>query len=60
MTCSKCGGLAVEEQSLDFYGRTDRWRCVNCGWSLMKNPGTAAVSRARHAASHNVSRSETS
>lgn len=43
MICSKCGGLAVAERSLDLYGRADRWRCVNCGWSLMmKNPGATA------------------
>ncbi len=58
MTCSKCGGLTVAERSLEFYDRTDRWRCVNCGWSLMKNPGATAVSRERHDISHNASRSE--
>lgn len=58
MTCSKCGGLAVLEQSLDFYDRTDRWRCVNCGWSLMKNPWVTAVSRKRDGIPRNISRSE--
>lgn len=58
MTCSKCGGLAVAERSLDFYDRADRWKCVNCGWSLMKNPGTAAVARARDGRPRDASRSE--
>ena len=35
-----------------------RWRWVNCGWSLMKNPGEMTVSRKRRGMPHNASRSE--
>lgn len=33
-TCQKCRGLLVAERHLDFYCRSVRWKCVNCGWSL--------------------------
>lgn len=36
-TCQKCGGLLVAERSMDFYSRSARWKCVNCGWSLLEN-----------------------
>lgn len=31
MTCSRCGGHLVLEQSIEFYQPQSRWRCVNCG-----------------------------
>lgn len=35
-TCQKCGGLLVAERPLDFYNRSARWKCINCGWSLLE------------------------
>ena len=36
MTCSRCRGLMIEDQFLDFHGAfgemwTTSWRCVSCG-----------------------------
>lgn len=37
MTCQKCNGLLISERILEFYAHTDRWKCINCGWSRTKN-----------------------
>lgn len=37
MTCQKCNGLLISERILEFYSHTDRWKCINCGWSRTKN-----------------------
>lgn len=33
MICPKCRGLVICEPTLDYYGRANPWRCLNCGAS---------------------------
>lgn len=43
MTCQKCGGLLTAERHLDFYSRSARWKCLNCGWSLWEGHKSGAL-----------------
>lgn len=43
MACQKCGGLLAAERHLDFYSRSTRWKCLNCGWSLMEDHKSRAL-----------------
>jgi len=38
MTCLKCNGLLISERILEFYARTERGKCINCGWHRQDNP----------------------
>lgn len=49
-TCQKYRGLLVAERHLDFYCRSVRWKCVNCGWSLLEGQKSRASWIARREA----------
>lgn len=51
MTCSKCNGLLISEQILDFYAPIDRWKCINCGASPSINSPSSASNRGQRTAS---------
>ena len=49
ITCHKCGGLLAAERHLDFYSRSTRWKCLNCGRSRLEDRKSRALWSERRA-----------